>query len=43
VHCLRKAQEEGYRKLKDINKDPEFAAVRQDPRVVELLAPKSRE
>jgi len=43
VHCLRKAQEEGYRKLKDVNKDPEFATVRQDPRVVELLAPKNQE
>ena len=43
LHCLRKAQEEGYRKLQDVNKDSEFATVRQDPRVVELLAPKSRE
>jgi tetratricopeptide (TPR) repeat protein len=43
VHCLRKAQEEGYRKLQDVNKEPAFAAVRQDPRVVELLTPKSRE
>jgi tetratricopeptide (TPR) repeat protein len=43
LHCLRKAQEEGYPKLQDVNKDPEFATVRQDPRVVELLAPKSRE
>ena len=43
VHCLRKAREDGYRKLQDVNKDPEFAAVRQDPRIVELLAPKSRE
>jgi tetratricopeptide (TPR) repeat protein len=43
LHCLRKAQEEGYSKLQDVNKDPDFATVRQDPRVVELLAPKSRE
>lgn len=43
LHCLRKAREEGYRKLQDVNKDSEFAAVRQDPRVVELLASKSRE
>ncbi len=43
LHCLRKAQEEGYRKLQDVNKDPEFAAVRQDPRVLELLTPKDRE
>jgi len=43
LHCLRKAQEEGYRKLQDVNKDPEFAAVRQDPRVVELLTATNRE
>jgi len=42
LHCLRKAQEEGYRKLQDVNKDPEFAAVRQDPRVIGLLAAKGR-
>lgn len=40
VHCLRKAHEEGYRKLHDINKDPEFSSVRNGPRVVELLASK---
>jgi len=43
VHCLRKAQDEGYGKLEDVNKDPEFATIRQDPRVIELLTPKSQE
>ena len=42
LHCLRRAQEEGYRKLQDVNKDPEFAAVRQDPRVIGLLTAKGR-
>jgi len=43
VHCLRKAQEEGYRNLQDVNKDPEFASVRQDPRIVEVLAGKAQQ
>jgi tetratricopeptide (TPR) repeat protein len=43
VHCLRKAQEEGYPKLQDVNKDPEFVSVRQDPRIVDLLAEKAQQ
>jgi len=43
VHCLRKAQEEGYRKLRDVNKDPEFVSVREDPRIVELVGGKSQQ
>jgi len=43
VHCLRKAQEEGYRGLQDVNKDPEFASVREDPRIAEVLAGKSHQ
>jgi tetratricopeptide (TPR) repeat protein len=43
AHCLRKAQEEGYPKLQDVNTDPEFASVRDDARIVELLAGKSNQ
>ena len=43
LHGLRKAQDEGYRKLQDATKNAEFASVRQDPRIVKLLAPKNRE
>ncbi|HVP52034.1 MAG TPA: tetratricopeptide repeat protein [Terriglobales bacterium] len=42
VHCLRKAQEEGYPRLQDVKKDPEFATVREDPRIAELVAGKAQ-
>ena len=37
LECLRKAKDEGYSHIKDVNKDPEFAIVREDPRFVELM------
>lgn len=35
---LRKAMEEGYAKIDNVYKDNEFAALRKDPRFVELMA-----
>ncbi len=40
VFYLRKAKEEGYAQFSEVKKDPAFAAVVQDPVVIELLAPK---
>ena len=40
VLYLRKAKDEGYASLKDVKKDPAFAAVLKDPAVEALLAPK---
>src|SRR5579859_3754558 len=40
VLYLRKAKDEGYASMADVKKDPAFAAVLQDPAVVEMLAPK---
>ena len=40
---LRKAKDEGYAALADVNKDPAFTAVLKDPAVQELLAPKPAE
>jgi tetratricopeptide (TPR) repeat protein len=37
LECLRKAKDEGYSHIKDVNQDPEFALVRADPRFVELM------
>jgi tetratricopeptide (TPR) repeat protein len=34
---LRKAMEEGYKKINDVNNDPEFAQVRKDERFVSLM------
>jgi tetratricopeptide (TPR) repeat protein len=34
---LRRAMEEGYNKIEDVYKDPEFAALRQDPRFDVLM------
>jgi tetratricopeptide (TPR) repeat protein len=43
IFYLRKAKEEGYSSMGEVRKDPAFAAVLQDPVVVNLLAPKSAE
>ena len=40
---LRKAKEEGYASIKDVKKDPAFAAVLKDPAVEDLLNPKPDE
>lgn len=37
---LRKAKDEGYAALADVNKDPAFTAVLKDPAVQEIVAPK---
>jgi len=34
---LRRAMEEGYNKIEDVYKDPEFATLRQDPRFDQLM------
>jgi hypothetical protein len=34
---LRRAMEEGYNKIEDVYKDPEFAALRADPRFDALM------
>src|SRR6202171_3406394 len=40
---LRKAKDEGYAALADVNKDPAFTVVLKDPAAQELLAPKPAE
>ena len=40
VFYLRKSKEEGYTKIDDVKKDPAFAALLQDPVVIDLLTPK---
>jgi len=40
---LRKAKDEGYAALADVNKDPAFSVVLKDPAAQELLAPKPAE
>jgi len=39
LRCLRKAKEDGYRELANVYKDQEFASVRQDARLSELVPP----
>ncbi len=41
LEYLRKAIEEGYKDLKNVYKDVEFAEVRKDPRFTELMAAKT--
>lgn len=36
---LRKAKEEGYASMKDVKKDPAFAAILKDPALIDLLNP----
>jgi tetratricopeptide (TPR) repeat protein len=43
VFYLRKSKEEGYESLRDVKKDPAFAAVLKDPAVLDLLTPKPQE
>ena len=40
IFYLRKAKEEGCTQINDVKKDPAFAAVLNDPVVIDLLAPK---
>jgi tetratricopeptide (TPR) repeat protein len=37
LECLRKAKEDGYRRLDDVYKDEAFAVVRGDPRFMQLM------
>ena len=37
--CLRKAKENGYRNLDNVYKDEEFAALRQDARLAQIVPP----
>jgi Flp pilus assembly protein TadD len=37
--CLKRAKDDGYRKLAGIYTDEEFASVRTDPRIAELIPP----
>ncbi len=41
LHYLKKAMEEGYRDIKNVYKDNEFASLRKDPRFAELMAAKT--
>jgi len=38
-HYLAKAKEDGYKNLKDVYKDAEFAKLRQDPRLAQIVPP----
>lgn len=38
LQSLRRAMEEGYEKIRDVYKDPEFAELRKDARFTELMA-----
>lgn len=39
--CLRKAKDEGYRKMYDVYRDEEFAHLRQDSRLTEIVPPQN--
>jgi len=43
LHCLQRAKEDGYKKIHDVYVDPDFATVREDPRLVELVPPKPQQ
>lgn len=38
LECLRKAMEDGYKKIEDVYKDAEFTELRKDPRFTQLMA-----
>ncbi|MCU1242614.1 MAG: hypothetical protein JWO71_3340 [Candidatus Acidoferrum typicum] len=40
IFYLRKSKEEGYAQINEVKKDPAFAALLDDPVVIDLLAPK---
>ena len=39
LQCLRKAKEDGYRNLANVYKDEEFARMRENPKLREVIAP----
>ncbi len=39
LHCLKKAKEDGYRNLQNVYKDEEFAKVRDNPKLHEVVEP----
>ncbi len=39
LYCLRKAKDEGYRKMAEVYVDSDFAPIRQDPRLGQLVPP----
>jgi tetratricopeptide (TPR) repeat protein len=41
LHYLRKAMEDGYKDIKNVYRDNEFAALRKDPRFAELMTAKT--
>jgi len=41
LHYLKKCMEEGYKDIKNVYKDEEFAQLRKDPRFAELMAAKT--
>jgi len=42
LECLRKAKEEGYSQMANVYRDEEFASVRQDPRLSEVVPPPAK-
>jgi len=42
LRCLRKAKEEGYRELANVYKDQEFASLRNDARLSEVVPPPAK-
>jgi tetratricopeptide (TPR) repeat protein len=42
LHSLKKAKEEGYKEIANVYKDAEFASLRSDPRLAEIVPPPSR-
>ncbi len=42
LECLKKAKEEGYRDMGNVYQDPEFAGLRKDARLAEVVPPPER-